>query len=343
MAPSSPPDGYGWSPSGSDRQRLARRVFVIALAVTLLLAGGAAVFFVVDRAGTSPQAPTPDAAPTSATTTEPTPDGTPAPEPEPPVGASEPGAILQDVTYCTNDGVDLQLDFFHAPVADATPLVVFVHGGGWTSGNKGQLRQLDAFDTLLESGYSFASVNYRLAPDYQFPAPVIDVKCAVRHLRANATSYGIDPERIGVAGFSAGAHMALLTGVTDSTAGFDVGQYDGVSSAVGAVVDMNGPADMAQLGEFNPAVVRNAFAESAEVLTQASPIAHLDSDDPPVLILHGDADTTVPVEQAIVLDERLTEFGIEHTTTIIPGGVHRLPVGPTYTTAMLDFLDRHLA
>lgn len=344
MASSSPPEGNGTPPSGRrpETRRSLSAVVAIALVIALVLGVGATAIFLISEDGAQPApSPTPDAMATD----DETPAATPPPdtaEPEPPAGASEAGANLRDITYCRNDGVDLQLDFLRPPVAGTTPLLLFVHGGGWSRGDKGQVGRLDFLDSLLESGYSVASANYRLSPDYPFPAPIVDVKCAVRHLRANAASYGIDPDRIAVSGFSAGAHLAMLVGVTDSTAGFDVGQYGGVSSAVSAVVEFDGQADMTELRDLHPDIARTTFAGSLDVLTAASPVTYLDAEDPPFLIFHGELDRTVPVAQAELLGERLEDLGIENSVIIVPGGAHQVPEGPDYTAAILEFLDRHL-
>lgn len=339
------PNADGGTAQRSSRRSAtsSRAAVAVVLVLALLLGAGAVVFFVVDDEDGMPRGPR--SAPGALPTDRPTATTSASPgavEPEPPAGASEAGANLRDVTYCSNDGVDLQLDFLRPEVTSMTPLLLFIHGGGWTRGDKGQVGRLDFLDSLLESGYSVASANYRLSPDYPFPAPIVDVKCAVRHLRANAASYGIDPDRIAVSGFSAGAHLAMLVGVTDSTAGFDVGQYGGVSSEVSAVVEFDGQADMSDLASVHPDIAQTTFGGSSEVLTAASPVTYLDAEDPPFLIFHGELDRTVPVAQAELLGERLEGLGIENSVIIVPGGAHQVPEGPDYTAAILEFLDRHL-
>ncbi len=114
----------------------------------------------------------------------------------------------RDITYCTADGVELKLDFFlpKQPLG-VVPLVIYVHGGGWFEGDKrGGEGMLDA-PALLEAGFAFATLNYRLAPEYKFPAMIQDVKCAIRFLRAHAGEYRIDPQKIGIYGASAGGHL----------------------------------------------------------------------------------------------------------------------------------------
>lgn len=267
----------------------------------------------------------------------------PTGDPQPPPRAGEPDVSFKNVSYCSNEGIDLQLDFFRPPVSTPTPLLVYIHGGGWSSGNKSQLKQRPVFQPLLDAGYSLASVNYRTSPEFAFPAHIIDVKCAVRHLRANAADYNVDPDRIAVMGFSSGAHLAMLVGVTDADDGFDVGQYGDVSSAVSAVIEIDGPPDIAALTTLPPEIAAGVFLDSTEVMTQASPLTYLDGGDPPTLIIHGELDQTVPVEQAQLLDDRLTELGVEHSTIIVEDGGHRFPTEPSQIAAMIDFLNAHLA
>jgi len=334
----------GATPPSSDAGRW--RLIAAALAVLLLVTGGAVVYAVVSDDDSTPTTqPTPTRTRTrpALPTTVPTQQASVGEEPAPPAGAAEPGAALRDVRYCNNDGVDLLLDFYHAPTEGPTPLLIFIHGGGWTSGDKNQVARMEAFEPLLEAGYSLASPNYRLAPEVTFPAPILDVTCAVRHLRANAQAYGIDPDRIAISGFSAGSHLSLLAGLSDETAGFDEGMYAGVPSDVSAIVNYSGQVDVNELVSSHPEIARNIFTGDAAAMTAASPISYLDAQDPPTLIIHGDADVVVNVAQAELLDARLTELGVEHETLIVPGGIHQLPADPAYTADLIAFLDQHLA
>jgi acetyl esterase/lipase len=298
-----------------------------------------------------------DSAPTSTTTTtsttgrDTTTEATPAPagdEPGAPRGAAAPGATFSDVPYCVTDGAELDLDFFHATSAEVTPLIVFAHGGGYRRGDKNQAERLPEFDDLIDAGYSIASIDYRLSPEHPFPAPIEDLKCAVRHLRANAAGYGIDPDRIGLMGFSSGAHLAMLAAVADEAAGFDVGQYAGVSSAVKAVVAADGPTDIAELRSSQPDVASDTFLDSLDLMHQASPTTYADPGDPPMLIFHGELDRTVPVVHAKDMDEALTDAGVEHEVVIVPGGAHKWPSSQgmagsaEYSQKIESFLAEHL-
>ena len=203
------------------------------------------------------------------------------------------GTTQFDQPFCMGGDVELLMDVYYPEsLRSAAPLVIYVHGGGWRGGDKGGVTRWPIVAGLLERGYLFASVNYRLAPQFQFPVMIEDVKCAVRHFRAEAASYGIDPERIGVWGTSAGGHLVALLGTTDGSEGLEgTGGYAGVSSRVQAVVDMYGPIDLASLYEQSGPLMNAVFgAESAdaEILRLASPHTWASSDDPPVLMIHGD-------------------------------------------------------
>lgn len=256
----------------------------------------------------------------------------------------------RDITYCTVNGVDLKMDIYSPKNANGTtPLVVFIHGGGWSSGDKGRGHGMTEFPALLSAGFTVASLNYRLAPEYEFPAMLEDVKCAIRSFRANADKYNIDPDRIGVWGESAGAHLANMIGLTDESAGFDVGEYLDQSSRVKVVIDMSGPADLTV--DFSQAFIEaknNAFV--GYDLVKASPITHITSDDPPFLILQGDADPVVPIGsgQAQKLYDGLTAVGVQAQLVIVTNGNHTLnapnqtPSREELTSMIVDFFSEHL-
>ncbi len=255
--------------------------------------------------------------------------------------------VLRDVTYCSASGVDLKMDvYFPKNVTGPTPLAVFVHGGGWTQGNKSGLPAGDAVG-LLDAGFTVASLDYRLAPQVQFPAMIEDVKCAIRSFRANASQYNIDPNKIGVWGGSAGGHLVSLLGVTDQSAGFDVGQYLDQSSRVQAVVDMFGPADLVTGFSKAYANMRDTVFGTFD-LAKASPVTYITSDDPPFLILQGDADKTVPLSQSQEFYDKLTAAGVPAQLVIVHGGPHGLnapnetPSRPELTQMIVNFFSQHL-
>jgi acetyl esterase/lipase len=236
------------------------------------------------------------------------------------------GSFQGDVTYCTVDGEALKMDVYlpKGGAGDA-PLAVFIHGGGWSQGDKRAVASTSDIPSLLDAGFTVASLGYRLAPERKFPAMIEDVKCAIRSLRASATTYGVDPGRIGVWGMSAGAHLSLMIALADESAGFDVGEHLEQSSRVDAVVDMSGPTDLTV--DFSSAfrALREPVFEGFD-LAKASPISYVTGDDPPVLILQGEFDYVVPPGsgQAQTLRDKLAAEGVPVQLVLVKGGSHTL-------------------
>lgn len=256
------------------------------------------------------------------------------------VGRNVLSRVEKDVTYCTVAGVDLKMDIYYPKAGaggpqragatqTAAPVVLQVHGGGWTQGSKSDGAVADEITLLVNQGYFVASIDYRLAPQYPFPAQITDAKCAVRFLRANAAKYNLDPNRFGAIGESAGGHLVALLGTTDPSAGWDVGQYAEQSSRVQAVVDFFGPADL------NAPEYRNAqgrfvpiFGSAPDAFARASPVTYITPDDPPFLIMQGDQDKLVPLSQSQELYDRLRAGGVSAQLVIVKNAGHGfVPVG----------------
>ena len=208
-------------------------------------------------------------------------------------------------------------------------------------------------------GYVAATISYRLTqPDeqrkakYPFPAQVHDVKCAIRWLRAHADKYHVDPERIGVTGGSAGGHLSMILGVTDESAGLEGdGCYPDQSSRVQAVVNVFGPTDMLHLhktSEGAAPIVASFLGGDPETAAKtykaASPISYVDKDDPPILTIHGTADTLVPPDQAERFDTAMKKAGAEHSLLLLGGQGHgfRGDAAAEAQRAMYAFFDKHL-
>jgi len=285
-------------------------------------------------------------------------------------GVSAQAPTLANVEYARVNNQPLRLDLYlPATPAAARPLIVFVHGGGWNSGSKAPIQA--AMLPLLEQGMALASVDYRLVNAQHaalyggigaviFPAAVHDIKAAIRFLRANAMVYGLDPQRFGIWGSSAGSHLAVVVALSDGNALLEgeVGDFPGISSAVQIAVDAYGPSDLlrmgidAELAGFNgagwdapntahAALIGCAAQGMGAILDNlanpdppwpqcvaqaelANPVLHVDAGDPPVWIGHADNDATVPWTQSQRLYTALQGAGVTSTFVRVAFGGHQL-------------------
>jgi len=236
---------------------------------------------------------------------------------------------FKDVVYATVDGKSLALDVHLPQGVRKPPLVVFVHGGAWTTGNKGPY---PAF--LVDRGFAVASLDFRSSNDARFPADVYDIKAGIRFLRAKASEYGYRADRIAVVGASSGGHLAALVGVTNGEKELEgaEGDYLNQSSSVQAIVTYFGASDLTTilaqstprgLEVREPALKRLLGATPDKVpdlAKLASPIFHVDRGDPPILLLHGDQDTQMPLNQVYELQWAYEQAG-RHAQVLILHGV----------------------
>ena len=277
----------------------------------------------------------------------------PSPIPTPTFAFEKFGAVELDVTYCTPNGLPQKMDIYYPTSGGPWPVLLYVHGGGWREGDKAEGV---AWQRMTERGFLAISVNYRLASaQNKFPVMIEDVKCAVRYLRAHAPQYNLDSAHIGAVGASAGGHLVDLLGLTDPSAGWDTGEYTEQSSRVQAVVTLAGVSDLTLkrgATESAAAMIYYAFdvepGSSSPKLIAASPITYITPDDPPFLIIHGDQDDVVPVEQSQVLDEQLKKAGVPAELVIIRNGTHSLtgentsPTPEEISNQITAFLEEHL-
>ena len=252
--------------------------------------------------------------------------------------------MKRDIEYASIDGQSLKLDLYLPEASETTPpLVVWIHGGGWKSGDKAHVNP--AILRLTGEGYAIASINYRLKDLSIHPKNIHDCKGAVRWLRANAETYNYDPERVAVAGSSAGGHLALLLGLSSSVNALEgeVGGNTEQSSTVKAIVDFYGPSELivmaADSERFNRA---HEFTEAQ--IKDASPLTYLTDKAPPVLVFHGDKDRTVPVGQSQLLHDRYQERSLNSQLQILKGAGHG---GPAFMSDIIydqikSFLKTHL-
>lgn len=237
--------------------------------------------------------------------------------------------VRTDIAYASASPAQ-KLDLY-LPADDGTglrPGLVVVHGGGWRSGDKqrGQWSRIPA--RYAQEGYVAISVNYRLTGEAPWPAQIEDVKAAVRWLRAHARDFSVDPLRIGAYGNSAGAHLASLLGLVRESDGLEgSGPYQEHSSLVQAVCASATPTDFLNWGEPGqvPARLGNSFLAGPEErlvdrARQASPITYARADAPPFLLVHGTADTTVPIGQSDRFAKALRDAGAKEVRYMIFDG-----------------------
>jgi acetyl esterase/lipase len=237
----------------------------------------------------------------------------------PPPARSESGdsvSVDRDIVYGVQGGEKLLLDVYEPlfPSSTPRPAVVLIHGGWWTSLDKNTMQGMGNF--LARTGFVAVSVNYRLLHEDQnrWPAQLDDVQRAVRWLRANASKYNIDPDRIGAFGHSAGAQLAALLGMEDTRDNSDAALAK-FSSRVLAVVDVSGPTDFlnnhAGDGETGMELLFGGSADKlADLWRDASPVSHVAKTNAPFLIVHGTSDSIVPMAQAQELYGKLQEAGV---------------------------------
>jgi acetyl esterase/lipase len=256
-----------------------------------------------------------------------------------------------DIEYANPDGQHLQLDMARPKSGDGPfPAIVCIHGGGFRAGSRQGYDGLCL--RLAEQGYVSATVSYRLAPKYQFPAAIHDVKTAVRWLRANAKKYNIDPNRIGVTGGSAGGHLAQVLAVTA-----DVKQFEGdggnpdQSSRVACVVNYYGPSDFTKsygksvdAAQVLPLWLGGDLEQAKQKHIMASPLNWVTPNAAPTLCIHGTEDKYVAHEQAVWMIDRLRACGVEAELLTLQGAGHGFKGKDAEMAekAMLAFFAKHL-
>ncbi|WP_395737803.1 prolyl oligopeptidase family serine peptidase [Prosthecobacter sp.] len=257
-----------------------------------------------------------------------------------PAGVKE----LRDLAYVEGGHERHKLDLYlPEKAAGPLPLIIWVHGGGWQNGSKDGCPPLRG--GYVEKGYAVASINYRLSGHAVFPAQIEDCKAAVRWLRANAGKYSLDPKRFGVWGASAGGHLVALLGTSGDVKEFDVGTNLDQSSRVQAVCDYFGPTDFtvfvttpgyeSHATDASPEakLIGGAVMQNKDKAARVDPITYVTKDDPPFLIVHGDKDPTVPINQSQLLFGALKKSEVSAHFHTIHGAGHG---GPGFAGKNID-------
>lgn len=242
----------------------------------------------------------------------------------------------RDLAYVENGHERQKLDLYLPEKSTGPlPVIIWVHGGGWQNGTKDGCPPLRG--GYLEKGYAVASIGYRLSQHAVFPAQIEDCKAAIRWLRAHATEYGLDAKNFGVWGSSAGGHLVALIGTSGDVKAFDVGANLEQSSRVQAVCDFYGPTDFsvfvttpgyeshATAASPEAKLIGGAVMENKEKAARVNPITYVTKDEPAFLIVHGDKDPTVPINQSQLLFEALKKTGVSVHFHTIHGAGHGGP------------------
>lgn len=250
-----------------------------------------------------------------------------------------------NVVYGEADGKPLRLDLCRPAGRGPFAGAILVHGGGWAGGDKERdTRPLLA--PLTSAGIAWFTINYRLAPQYRYPASLEDVYTAIRWVKAHAAEYDVDPQRLALIGESAGGYlveMAAMEGPPDTR--------------VAAVVPFFGPADLLAQSVGRDGGLRRdlkfLFGRSAldpgtkAILREASPLSHVHPGLPPFLVFHGTADRIVPYSESVALVERLKSAGVRCDFVTIPGGSHAMGnwnrVAPGFKGELVAWLQKTLA
>ncbi len=268
--------------------------------------------------------------------------------------------MMSDIPYAGTDNSRQTLDLIMPTESGdkSLPVIVFIHGGGWRRGNR-RLGMLRIADLVASGKYAGALVGYRLSGEAKWPNQIHDCKAAIRWIRANATKYGINANRIGVWGSSAGGHLAAMLGTSGDDLKMDgaLGSHNNVSSRVTCVVNFYGPIDFLKMNRtaIKESKIDHDAPDSPESLliggpiqanvakvATANPIAYVTSDDPPFLIVHGTKDPLVPFNQSELLHTALKAADVTSTLITVEGAGHGTRFGPNVNRFVEKFFDHHL-
>ena len=262
--------------------------------------------------------------------------------------------LKADQAYAGNDNPWQAVDLFlpkHRTTEKPLPVIVYIHGGGWSGGNR---RGAGIAVAAAASGnYAGVSVGYRLSSEAKWPAQIHDCKAAIRWIRGHAKEYNLDPEHIGVTGISAGGHLVSLLGLTEGVKELEgnLGEFTSLSSKVTCVVNVCGPQDMASplmqgdaAQKDDPAVaglLGGTLAEKAEEAKACSPLTYVHAGAPPFMTVHGTKDMRVNFNNATRLQEALTKAGSPTILVPVTDGGHGFN-SPDANKRVQQFFDMHL-
>jgi acetyl esterase/lipase len=231
-----------------------------------------------------------------------------------------------NVIYTRVKGWDGKMDLYlPAKERGLSPVVINIHGGGWNKGNK---ESQTGFSSFLKKGYAVANIAYRLTPTAAAPAAVEDTRCALIYLIKNAKELNIDISKIVIMGSSSGGHLALMGGLLQNNHLFDTNCTGVENVKVAAIIDKYGIADVWDWAYGPNKTSKSAIswlgdkAKNESFAKSVSPLTYVTKTSPPVFIVHGDADPTVPYQQSQELYKKLSAAGVKTEFITVEGGLH---------------------
>ncbi|NRA26621.1 MAG: alpha/beta hydrolase [Opitutales bacterium] len=259
--------------------------------------------------------------------------------------------VFRDVPYVTHGHPHQLLDIYLPGQEEQFPLIVWIHGGSWWGGDK---HNIGDYHHLTDQGYAVASVGYRRSREAAWPAQIEDCKSAIRWLRAHAANYNIDPERLAVAGFSAGSYLADMIGITSNAPHlFDRGEHLDQPSSVLAVISMNGavsfPRRPSKKKHWKPNWYDSPYSvlfggpirEFSDYSRHANAVDYADPTDPPILYKYGIKDNAAPKRRVVAYTNRFRDQGVQVDIFEDSGG-HRIKADPEFIALRDAFLEEHL-
>ena len=277
-----------------------------------------------------------------------------------------PDVVYSQVSTFEKPVQPLQMDLLIPAVNKRLPAVIFVTGGSFISANRARMPQLRMF--LAENNFVVGSINYRTAPNSKFPAPIEDLKSAIRFLKASAQNFNVDAEKVFVIGDSAGGYLTAFAAVTNGDKIFNVGANLNYSSKILAAVDLYGISDLARIAENFPENIQAAYnmpgamasifvngipvftgtgggiLENPEMAARANPINYITKNSAPMLLMHGTADNIVSPAQTDLIFQVLRNVGVEAERYIVPNANHSDDywAQEEIFRVILDFLKKYI-
>ncbi len=243
-----------------------------------------------------------------------------------PVEYPEGFTALLNVTYTKVNGWEGKVDLYLPPKKNTrTPVVINIHGGGWKNGVK---ESQGGFSTFFKAEFAVVNMEYRLTGQATAPAAIEDTRCVLIYLIKNAKDLNIDVNKIIIMGGSAGGHLALMGGLLANDHRFDTNCPGVENIKVAAIIDKYGITDVWDWA-YGPNLTSKSAtqwlgdkAKDEAFAKSVSPIYYITKNSPPVFIIHGDADPTVPYQQSVDLHKKLLEAGVKTEFITVPGGLH---------------------